>query len=156
MLSCELRELDYEELSVQIYIKDIMQAEVTTVPIGSTVEQSETVMLNTDRRCVPVIDELGDCVGVLSHSDILRARNTKKDVATIWVKDIMSRNIVAVNPRSSVDNTMQLMLDRGIHHILVLQEKKVCGIVSVIDLIQVEKARTFNPFADPEPGTTAH
>ena len=139
-----------------IYIQDIMQAEVTSVPLGSTVEQSETIMLNTDRRCVPVLDDQGECVGVLSHSDILRARNTKKDVASIWVKDIMSRNIISVTPRSSVDNTMQLMLDKGIHHILVLQEKKVCGIVSVIDLIQVEKARTFNPFAEPEPCATAH
>lgn len=141
---------------MQIYVKDIMQTEVTTVPHTSTVEQSETIMLNTHRPCVPVIDEQGDCVGVLSHSDILRFRNSKKDVGATSVQDIMSRNIVSVGPRSSVDNTMQLMLDNGIHHILVILDKKVCGIVSVIDIIQVDKARTYNPFADPEPLATAH
>ena len=45
---------------------------------------------------------------------------------------------------------MQLMLDKGIHHVLVIMDRKVRGIVSIIDLIQVDKARTFNPFAEPE------
>jgi signal-transduction protein with cAMP-binding, CBS, and nucleotidyltransferase domain len=67
----------------------------------------------------------------------------------------MSRDIISVGPRSSVDNTMRLMLDNGNHHILVITDKKVYGIVSVIDIIQVGKARTFNPFAEPEPHATA-
>ena len=141
---------------MEVYVKDIMQTEVTTVPSSSTVEQSETIMLNTQRHCVPVINEQGDCVGVLGHSDILRFRNAKKDVGTTSVQEIMSRNIVSVGLRSSFDNTMQLMLDKGIHHIFVIMEKKVCGIVSVIDIIQVDKARTYNPFAGPEPLATAH
>ena len=141
---------------MQVFVKDIMQTEVTTVSCTATVEQSETIMLNTYRPCVPVIDDQGDCVGVLSHSDILRIRNDKKDVSRTYVQEIMSRNVIAVGPRSSVDNTMQLMLDNGIHHILVLQDKKVCGIVSVTDIIQIDKARTYNPFADPEPHATTH
>ena len=151
----ELRGYNYKELDVDIYVKDIMQTEVTTVPSTSTVEQSETIMLNTYRPCVPVIDEQGDCVGVLSHDDILRIRNDKKDVSTTYVNQIMSRNIVSVGPRSSVDNTMQLMLDNGVHHILVLLDKKVCGIISVEDIIQVDETRTYNPFADAEPHATA-
>ena len=43
----ELRGYNYKELDVDIYVKDIMQTEVTTVPSTSTVEQSETIMLNT-------------------------------------------------------------------------------------------------------------
>lgn len=135
---------------MQIFIKDIMQTEVDSVPLAATVEQSETIMLNTSRRCVPVVDENGNCVGVLSHSDLLRVRNDKKDVALTAVSDIMSRDIICVNPQSSVDNTAQLMLDKGIHHVLVIMDRKVRGIVSIIDLIQVDKARTFNLFAEPE------
>ena len=133
---------------MHVYIKDIMSEEVTTVLCDSSVEQTETTMLNTNRRCVPVIDDSGNCVGVLSHSDILRVRNAKKDVATTPVRDIMSRNIVSISPHCSVDDAMELMIDNGIHHILVIMNKKVKGIVSVIDIIQVDKARTFNPFAD--------
>ena len=150
------RENTKKELDVQIYVRDIMQTEVTSVPSSFTVEQSETVMLNTQRPCVPVIDEQDNCVGVLSHSDILRIRTAKKDVGKTSVQEIMSRNIISVGPRSSVDTTMQLMLDNGIHHILVILDKKVCGIVSVIDIIQVDKARTFHPFADPEPQAIAN
>jgi len=155
-LSYELCGNNFKEQDVQIYIKDIMQTEVTTVSSNSTVGQSETIMLNTQRPCVPVVDDQENCVGVLSHSDILRIRTAKQDVSATSVQDIMSRNVISVGPRSSVDHTMQLMLDNGIHHILVISEDKVCGIVSVIDIIQVDKARTFDPFADPEPLANAH
>ena len=137
-------------MDVHIYVKDIMQTEVTSVPSTSTVEQSETIMLNTHRPCVPITDEQGNCVGVLSHSDLLRIRTAKKDLRATSVQDIMSRSIISVGPRSSVDYTMELMLENGIHHILVIMDKKVCGIVSVIDIIQVDKARTHDPFADHE------
>lgn len=133
---------------MQVYIKDIMSSELTTVPAESTVEQTETIMLNTNRRCVPVVDELGNCVGVLSHSDILRVRNAKQDVSTVAVRDIMSRHIISVSPHCSVDDAMELMIENGIHHVLVIMNKKVSGIVSVIDIIQVDKARTYNPFAE--------
>lgn len=133
---------------MQVYIKDIMSSELTTVPAESTVEQTETIMLNTNRRCVPVVDELGNCVGVLSHSDILRVRNAKQDVATVPVRDIMSRHVISVSPHCSVDDCMELMIENGIHHVLVIMNKKVSGIVSVIDIIQVDKARTYNPFAE--------
>lgn len=43
---------------------------------------------------------------------------------------------------------MELMIDNGIHHVLVIMSKRVVGIVSVIDIIQIDKARIFNPFAD--------
>lgn len=135
---------------MQVYIKDIMSSEVTTVPCDSTVEQCESTMLSTNRRCVPVIDSGGDCVGVLSHSDILRVRNAKRDVATVTVREIMSRSIISVSPHCSVDDAMELMIENGLHHVLVIRSKKVLGMVSVIDIIQVDKARTFNPFADSE------
>jgi len=139
-----------KEPAMQVYIKDIMSSEVTTVPSDSTVEQSESTMLDTNRRCVPVIDNLGVCVGVLSHSDILRARNAKRDISSIYVGDIMSGNIVSVSPHCSVDDAMELMIDNGIHHVLVIMNKRAVGIVSVIDIIQVDKARTFNSFDDTE------
>ena len=132
---------------MQVYIKDIMSAEVTTVSCDSSIEHTETSMLNTNRRCVPVIDGMGDCVGVLSHSDILRARNAKRDIATTSVRDIMSSDIVSVSPHCSVEDAMDLMIDHGIHHVLVIMNKKVTGMVSVIDIIQVDKARILNPFS---------
>lgn len=132
---------------MQVYIKDIMSAEVTTVLCDFSVEQAETKMLETNRRCVPVVDDLGNCVGVLSHRDILRVRNAKQDVSTTSVQDIMSRQVISISPHCSVDDAMELMIDNSTHHVLVIMNKQVEGIVSAIDIIQVDKARTFNPFA---------
>lgn len=122
----------------------------TAVSSDATIEQSETIMLGTNRECVPVVDDSKKCVGVLSHSDILRVRSAKEDLSSKRVREIMSRRVISVSPNSSVDNAMKLMLDNGVHHVLVLVGGQVEGIVSVIDIIQVDRARTFNAFADPE------
>tara|TARA_B110000858_G_scaffold193601_1_gene246477 strand:+ start:30845 stop:31270 length:426 start_codon:yes stop_codon:yes gene_type:complete len=139
-----------------IFIKDIMTSEVTTVLSESTVEQSETTMLKTNRRCVPVIDNLGICVGVLSHGDILRVRNTKKDVASIFVRDIMSPHIVSISPHCSADDAMELMIDNSIHHVLVIMSSRVVGMISVLDIIKVDRAQTINRFDDSESYVTAN
>lgn len=149
-LSYVLLKIILKEIHMQVYIKDIMQSEVTMVSCESTVEQSETLMLNTSRRCVPVVDKYFHCVGMLSNSDILRVRNAKKDVSSTYVRDVMNRDIVSVSPHCSVDDAMELMIDCGVHHVFVISNKQVCGIVSVIDIIQVDRARTFNAFADSE------
>jgi len=133
---------------VQTYIKDVMSSEVTSVSCESTVKQSESTMLTTNRRCVPIVDGSGVCVGVLSHSDILRVRNQEIDVSSISVKEIMSGGVVSVSPHCSIDDATDLMIDHGIHHVLVIQSKQVIGIVSLIDIIKVDKAQRFNRFDD--------
>lgn len=140
---------------MQICIRDVMTSELTTVSCDSTIEEIETLMLDENRRCVPVVDGVGDCVGVLSHSDILRVRYEKKNVAEVLVHEVMTRKLVSVSPRCCVDDVISLMGESGLHHILVLANRKVHGIVSIFDIIKLEKARTYNPFAAFESGASA-
>ncbi|GJM12243.1 MAG: hypothetical protein DHS20C12_06460 [Pseudohongiella sp.] len=133
---------------MSVFIKEIMSSEVTTIPYDSIVENAECTMLTTNRRCVPVIEESGNCVGVLSHSDILSARSAKIDVSTILVEDIMSKNIMSVSPHCSIGDAMELMIDHGMHHVLVIMCDKVIGIVSVIDIIKASKSRAIDLFSN--------
>ncbi len=62
-------------------------------------------------------------------------------IAARWqdarVEDVMIRDFVAVGPREPVEKLAQLMLDRRIHRILVLDAERLLGIVSSLDLVRL-------------------
>ena len=99
---------------MQIYIKDIMQAEVTVVDADSTVEAAETLMLNTNRRCVPVVNQERKCKGIVSYIDILRLKREKANLSRTLVSEMCSRQFISVSPHSSMEDAMELMLDHEI------------------------------------------
>jgi len=47
-----------------------------------------------------------------------------------------------------MEDAMELMLDHGIHHVFVLLDGSIKGIVSVMDIIQINKGVQFNPDAE--------
>lgn len=130
---------------MHIYIKDIMQTAVTMVKADATVEEAETLMLKTNRRCVPVVDDLHHCLGVVSYIDILKLRSQKENLSRMLVSEMCSEQVRTVTPHNSVDDAMELMLEQGVHHVFVLQNGKMAGVVSVMDIIQINKGMLFNP-----------
>ncbi len=130
---------------MHIYIKDIMQSKVTMVQGDATVEEAEILMLKTNRRCVPVVNQEQKCLGIVSYIDILKLRRDRQNLSRILVSEMCSKNIKTVTPHCSMDDNMEMMLEQGVHHIFVLQDGRVKGIVSVMDMIQINKGVLFNP-----------
>jgi len=50
------------------------------------------------------------------------------------VGEVMSRDIVSVAPETSVRTIAGIMRKRAIHRILVMDDSRLCGIVSAIDI----------------------
>lgn len=130
---------------MHIYIKDIMQKEVTVVQGDSTVEDAECLMLKHNRRCVPVVDELRKCIGIISYIDILKLRKDRQNLSRMLVSEMCSGAFLTVTPHNSVDDALELMLDQGVHHVFVLHNQTIAGVVSVMDIIQINKGMLFNP-----------
>jgi CBS domain-containing protein len=66
--------------------------------------------------------------------------------AWLNVTEIMSRELVTVTPEVSFDESLRLMEQHGVYHLLILGEgSKYLGMLSVSDLLKVmasdEKAR---------------
>ena len=76
-------------------------------------------------------------VGIFSERDyarkvILHGR-ASRDMA---VGDIMTRDLVTVTPEASLSECMQVMTDRRIRHLPVLEEGALRGIVSIGDVVK--------------------
>ena len=75
--------------------------------------------------------------GIVSERDyarkvILRGRSS----ADTPVRDIMTSEVITVQPDTTVDKCMQLMTDRRVRHLPVIDGSRVVGMVSIGDLVK--------------------
>ena len=84
-----------------------------------------------------VLDPGGEVVGVVSERDIA-CEVARHGAASLEsrVVDCMSRDVVTASPTDTVDHLMNLMTDRRIRHLPVIDEGKLVGVVSIGDVVK--------------------
>lgn len=98
-------------------------------------------------RSVGVVNADGRLAGVVSQSDISdKVAAENKCPAWTKVSEIMSRSLLTVTPKVTFDESLQLMEQNGVYHLLIIDEGgNYRGMLSVSDLLRVmasdEKAR---------------
>jgi CBS domain-containing protein len=121
--------------------------EVFSIPETSSVLDAAKYLREKQVRSVGVVDSSGKLVGVVSQSDISdKVAAENKCPAWMTVTEIMSRELVTVTPEVTFDESLRLMEQNGVYHLLILGEgNRYLGMMSVSDLLKVmasdEKAR---------------
>ena len=74
--------------------------------------------------------------GILSERDYTRKVILKgRSSDTTRVEEIMTANVIVVNPRTRTRDCMALMSEKGIRHLPVVDEGRVVGMVSIRDVV---------------------
>ena len=74
--------------------------------------------------------------GIFSERDYTRKVILKgRSSDTTRVEEIMTPNVVCVSPRTKARECMQLMTEKGIRHLPVMDEGRVIGMVSIRDIV---------------------
>lgn len=84
-----------------------------------------------------VVMEADELAGILSERDYARkvillgraSRDTK-------VREIMSSPVITVDPSAGIDDCMELMTERRLRHLPVVEDGRLVGIVSIGDVVK--------------------
>ena len=118
-------------------ISSIMQAIVAPVSMDDTVDDVEAMMKSHHISCAPVYDTDGTILGILTKSDLFRFGMTGKDPKTVKAWEICSYRPIEVTPDTPLDEVADLMLTHRIHHVVVMENEAMKGIVSSLDFVKL-------------------
>jgi IMP dehydrogenase len=78
----------------------------------------------------------GRIAGIFSERDYTRKIVLKgRSSDTTKVEEIMTPNVIVVSPRTKTRECMQLMTEKNIRHLPVVDEGRVVGMVSIRDIV---------------------
>ncbi|MNT53420.1 Hypoxic response protein 1 [compost metagenome] len=79
----------------------------------------------------------GRLVGIVSERDYVRKIELlQRSAFSAKISEIMTREVVTVGPRDSLQFCMQLMTDRHLRHLPVVAEGELIGLLSIGDLVK--------------------
>lgn len=116
-------------------ISEIMTGAAVTDRPDDTLQQAARKMWDQQTGSLLVLD--GDeLVGILTERDVLQAIAIDTPLDTP-VSEVMSKQLVTVEPGTSLREAAQVMTERWIRHLPVLEGGRLVGIVSQRDLAGV-------------------
>jgi CBS domain-containing protein len=112
-------------------------AEVYAVAENATLKDAAELLDTRRVGAMVVLNEGGGLIGVLSERDIVR-NIARMGAAALkcTVGDVMTRQVVTVRPRETVEKAMERMTDRRIRHLPVVEGGQLVGVVSIGDLVK--------------------
>jgi CBS domain-containing protein len=120
-------------------VRQLLEAKSPEViAIGPEAPVIDAIRLMAERQVGALLVMEGPALaGILSERDyarkiVLQGRSSKDTP----VRDIMTSTVVTVAPGDSIDRCMQLVTDRRIRHLPVLDDSAVVGVLSIGDLVK--------------------
>lgn len=118
-------------------VKDRMIRDVVTINAEASIKEALTLMQKKGFRRLPVLEE-GSLVGIIVEHDIeklLCRPNGYPETPVSWVMSY--KYVFTTSPEDDIAFAAKLMLDKKISSLPVLEEKKIVGIITIADMLQV-------------------
>lgn len=137
-------------------IEQIMTRDVITVSPAILIHQAARLMVEHGVSGLPVIDDDGRLVGIISEGDLI-VRQTRREERPWWrrffdngeqlareyqeavgvtVGEVMTSSVVSISPVWGIETAAAIMQNRRIRRLPVVHDGRLVGIVTRADLIK--------------------
>jgi CBS domain-containing protein len=142
----------------EVKASDIMTSQIVTIGPTASVRDVAALLLSSHISAVPVVDEKGGLLGIVSESDLMRRVETATERRSTWwlelfssnealaaefvkmharkVSDVMTPNVVTADPETPISEIASILEKNRIKRVPIIENGKVVGIVSRANLLQ--------------------
>lgn len=142
--------------------KDVMSTSPVTVTPATDVATAARIMLENHFNGLPVVNDCGKLVGVITQSDCISQQSSVKipsfftildsfvplpsteameeeiaKMTATTVEGLMTKEVVTVYPGTSLEEVANLMVDKRLHTLPVQEDGALVGIIGKEDLLRV-------------------
>ncbi|MEH1817163.1 MAG: chloride channel protein [Nostoc sp.] len=154
------KEVAMEGALSKLTAKDVMQERVETLDAEMSLEEAMQAFAHSHHRGFPVVED-SKLVGIVTQSDLLKIREitnhtlSDRNLADIFLKEIMTSVPMTVSPIHTLSNVLYLLDRYQISRLPVVDRRKLIGIITRADIIRAEadhlNGENATPKLRPEP-----
>jgi acetoin utilization protein AcuB len=128
-------------------VRDRMSTKPVTIAASTPIAEALRTMRHADVRRMPVLDESGKLVGIVSEKDLLVASPSPASSLTasevhyllnhLMVSELMSTEVITISPDTPVEEAARIMADHKIGGLPVMESDRLAGIITETDVFTV-------------------
>ena len=120
-------------------VEQFMATDLFTVRPNDVIDLAANLMHWKHIRHVPVEDDDGKLVGIISHRDLLAlfALDKTKEKSEIVVRDVMKTDLISIAPETASLKALNLMREKNIGCLPVVKNERLIGLVTSYDFLTV-------------------
>ena len=154
--------------------RDLMSTDVATVRSDTPLREVARTLLHHKISAIPVVDEAGTLVGMVSEGDLVGRKKTERETQSEWwlqrlaegeplnseflahlqsplavAREVMSSPVLTVGEETTVDELAGIMAAHKVKRLPVLRDGRIVGIVRRADLLRTIGGGQYQPVAKP-------
>ena len=120
------------------FLKLNKNRQIWTISKDQSVRQALILMSEKNISAIIIVDNNDFPIGIFSERDyarkiILKGKSSKDTL----LDEVMTKELITVTRDYKVDQCMEIMNEKKIRHLPVLENKKIVGIVSIRDVLKI-------------------
>jgi acetoin utilization protein AcuB len=130
-----------------VFVRERMSPNPVTIGAQSTITEALRVMRGNQVRRLPVLDEQGELIGIVSEKDLLYASPSPATSLSIYemhdllsrlkVSELMTTELITVTPDTLLEEAARIMADNKIGGLPVVEGRRLVGIITETDIFKV-------------------
>lgn len=123
---------------MNVKVDDLMVADVVVARPTDVVGELRDRMLDHRVSALPVVDDDGHPVGIVTSSDLVEEHPPE-----LGVTEVMSTEVLVVPRYEDVHIAARVMRNHRTHHVVVTEGRKVVGMLSSFDLLRLVEEHRY-------------
>jgi len=129
-----------------MFVQDRMSKHPLTISASTTLSETHKYMTEQKVRHLPVVDKQGKMIGLVAHSDLLKAGPSSATSLSVWeihsllnkitTREVMVRDVITTTEDTPLEEAAHLMLAHKISCLPVMRGDALVGIITESDIFR--------------------